>query len=204
MRLTDDELRDVLARAEEIQSASRQGDEMNAELEAVIGAAEEVGLTRPAVERALRERLEISATPPAVGSLAFAKSADDKFYVAKVLSISTDGVRVQFLRGSEHLVSLDQVRPCSFIPGERVVVNWPWWGPWNCTVVAYDAVKQRVKLSDGWGYTRTFPVAEVWRTPPRRGEVARGARTRVYLTLIGAGAGLGALLGSIVTALLIR
>lgn len=39
MRLTDDELRDVLARAEEIQRASRHGEEMNAELEAVIGAA---------------------------------------------------------------------------------------------------------------------------------------------------------------------
>ena len=39
MRLTDDELRDVLARAEEIQRASRHGEEMSAELEAVIGAA---------------------------------------------------------------------------------------------------------------------------------------------------------------------
>jgi hypothetical protein len=44
MRLTDDELRDVLARAEEIQRSSRRGDLMQAELQAVIGAAEEVGL----------------------------------------------------------------------------------------------------------------------------------------------------------------
>src|SRR5688500_7204241 len=50
MRLTDDELRDVLVRAEQIQSASREGDEWNAELAAVIGAAEEVGLSRRAVE----------------------------------------------------------------------------------------------------------------------------------------------------------
>lgn len=91
MRLTDDELRDVLARAEEIQRASRHDEEMNAELEAVIGAAEEVGLARPAVERALRERLALSA-PPAVGTLTFARSTDDKFYVAEVLSISTEGV----------------------------------------------------------------------------------------------------------------
>ncbi len=203
MRLTDDELRDVLARAEEIQRASRYGVEMNAELEAVIGAAEEIGLARPAVERAIRERLDLSMTPPAVGTLTFAKSADDKFYVAEVLSISTEGVRVRFLRGSEHLLTLDQLRPCAFLPGERVVCDWPWWGPWTCTVVAYDAVKQRVKLSDGWGYTKTFRVAEVWLPPEKRAE-ASWARTRVYATLIGAGAGLGALVGSIITALLMR
>ncbi len=39
MRLTDEELRDVLARAEEIESAARQGEEWNAELTAIIGAA---------------------------------------------------------------------------------------------------------------------------------------------------------------------
>ena len=136
MRLTDDELRDVLQRAEEIQHASRSEDEMHAELEAVIGAAEEVGLARSAVERALRERLNLVRTPN-VGALVFAKSADGKFYVAEVLSISPDGVRVRFLRGSEHVVAHDELRPASFIPGERVVCDWPWWGAWNCTVVAF-------------------------------------------------------------------
>lgn len=202
MRLTDDELRDVLARAEEIQRASRHGAEMTAELEAVIGAAEEVGLARPAVERALRERLALPAAPPAVGALTFARSADDKFYAAEVLSVSAEGVRVRFLRGSEHVVTLDQLRPCAFLPGERVVCNWPWWGPWTCTVVGYDAVKQRVKLSDGWD-TKTFPIAEVWLADARKAW-ASGARTRVYATLIGAGAGVGALVGSIITALLMR
>lgn len=202
MRLTDDELRDVLARAEEIQRASRHGTEMTAELEAVIGAAEEVGLARPAVERALRERLALPAAPPAVGALAFARSADDKFYAAEVLSVSAEGVRVRFLRGSEHVVTLDQLRPCAFLPGERVVCNWPWWGPWTCTVVGYDPVKQRVKLSDGWD-TKTFPIAEVWLADARKAR-ASGARTRVYATLIGAGAGVGALVGSIITALLMR
>ncbi|MDP9178308.1 MAG: tudor domain-containing protein, partial [Gemmatimonadota bacterium] len=132
MRLTDDEFRDVLTRAEEIQRASRHDNEMNAEIEAVIGAAEEVGLARPAVERALRERLALSV-PPAVGALTFARSTDDKFYVAEVVSISTEGVRVRFLRGGEHLVTLDELKPCAFLPGERVVCNWPWWGPWTCT-----------------------------------------------------------------------
>lgn len=203
MRLTDDELRDVLARAEEIQSASRHHGEMNAELEAVIGAAEEVGFARPAMERALRERFALAVAPPQAGTLAFAKSADDRFYVAEVLSTSTEGARVRFLRGSEHMVTLDNLRPCAFIPGERVECNWPWWGVWSCTVVSFDAIKQRVKLSDGWGYTRKFPIAEVW-IAPSRGDVVRGSRTRVYATLVGAGAGLGAIVGSIITAMLLR
>jgi hypothetical protein len=202
MQLTDEELRDVLARAEEIQRASRHGEEMSAELEAVIGAAEEVGLARPSVERALRERFALSA-PPKIGSQTFAKSVDGNFYVAEVLSTSAEGVRVRFLRGSEHLVTLDQLRPCAFIPGARVVCDWPWWGQWTCTVVSYDAVKQRVKVNDGSGYTRTFPISEVWLDPPPA-TVVSGARKRVYATLIGAGAGLGALIGSIVTALLMR
>ena len=76
MGLTDEEFRDVLARAEEIDRAARHGDEWNAELAAVVGAAEEVGLSRQAVERALAERFNLPATPPVVGSLAWARSAD--------------------------------------------------------------------------------------------------------------------------------
>ena len=131
MRLTDDQLRDVLARAEEIERASRHSVEMRAELEAVIGAAEEIGLTRPAVERALREHLHLPAAAPAPGTLMFATSADSNAYAAEVVSVAEEGVRVRFLRGSEHVVTLDQLRPCSLIPGEKVVCNWPWWGPWT-------------------------------------------------------------------------
>lgn len=180
MRLTDDELRDVLARAEEIQRASRKGAEWNAEL----------------------ERFNLSASPPVAGSLTWARSADGKFYVAEVLSTSEDGARVRFLGGSEHRVTLDQLRPCAFIPGQRVACNWPWWGPWTCTVVAYDSVKQRVELSDGWGSTDIFPVSEVWLAPDKVPSSA--SRTRVYATLVGFGVGAGALIGSIVTALLMR
>jgi hypothetical protein len=202
MRLTDEELRDVLERAEEIQRASRHGEEMHAELEAVIGAAEEVGLTRSAVERALRERLDLFA-PPAIGSLVFAKSADDKFHVAETLSVSPEEVRVRFLRGTEHVVASDEVKRCTFIPGQRVTCHWPWWGPWTCTVLAYDAPSQFLKLSDGWGSTTTKHIADVWLEPARKPNDG-AVRKRVSVTLLGAGAGVGALLGSLITALLMR
>lgn len=202
MRLTDDELRDVLERAEEIQLATRSGEEMRAELEAVIGAAEEVGLTRAAVERALRERLDLGP-PPTVGDRVFARSADGRYYVADVVSISGDDIRVRFLRGSEHAVTADQVRRCSFVPGQRVMYDWPWWGPWSCTVITYDPPSQYFKLSDRWGSSTTCHVSDVWIEPERKPD-DRALRKRASATLISVGAGLGALVGSLITALIMR
>jgi hypothetical protein len=192
VRLTDEELRDVLTRAEEIQRATRTGPAAQKELEAVIGAAEEIGLERSAVERALRERL----------ALTLARSTDDKYYVAEVVSVTPDNIRVRFLRGSENDVTLDQLRPIAFNPGERLTVDWPMWGQWTCTVVSYDAARRRVELSDGWGETRSFPIDEVW-VKPKREENSLGRR-RVYVTLVGAGAAIGAVIGSLITALLMR
>lgn len=204
MRLTDEELRDVLARAEEIQAGARTGPAAQKEIEAVISAAEAVGLERSAVERALRERLPMPLSPPAPGSLVFARSSDDRYYVAEVLSVTDDSIRVRFLRGSEQDVTLDQLRPVSFNPGERVTVDWPMWGPWTCEVLSYDAARQRVELSDRWGSTRSFPIDEVWVQPKKSVDFPVSGRTRVYVALVGAGAAIGAVIGSVVTALLLR
>lgn len=192
MRLSEDELRDVLARAEEIQHGSRRVDAMQAEIEAVIGAGEAVGLQRTAIERALRERFDVTTVPPPSGSLVFAESADGKYYVAEVVHASTDAVRVRFLRGSEHVVTMDQVRPSAFLPGEKVVANWPWWGPWTCTVISYDAARQKVKLSDGWGDTKSFPISEVWQS----GKKPIGGRFRIAATWLAIGVGMGTVLGA--------
>lgn len=202
MRLTDDELRDVLARAEEIQQTTRRSAEMHAELEAVIGAAEEVGLTRTAVERALRERFDL-APPPVVGDRVFARSADNKFHVADVLSISEHDIRVRFLRGGEHVVSAHEVKPCSIVPGQRVMCHWPWWGPWSCAVISYHAPTQYLKLTDRWGSTTTCHLSDVWLEPERPTDT-RKPRQRMYATLIGVGVSIGAAVGALITALIMR
>ncbi len=199
MRLTDEELRDVLARAEEIQRSSRTPASMRSEFEAVLSAGEAVGLDRPAVERALRERIDVMASPPAPGELVFARSADGRAYVAEVKSVDDHAVRVRFLRGSEGTVTHEQVQSCEFLPGERLTVEWPWWGPWTCTVVSYIAERGLVELTDGWGETKWFPIAEVWRNP--RKATGRG---RISATLLGIGAAAGAAIGSVVTFLLMR
>ena len=198
MRLSDDELRDVLARAEEIERGARSIDTIQAEMEVVIGAGEAVGLSRPAIERALRERFDVASVPPVPGSLVFAQSADDKYYVAEVVSAGADSIRVRYLRGSEHTVTPDQVRPCAFLPGEKVVANWPWWGPWTCTVIKYDAARQKVKLSDGWGDTKSFNIAEVWQS----GRKPWSGRLRIAATWLSVGVGLGTILGAALTRLI--
>ena len=200
MRLSDDELRDVLARAEEIQRSSRSVDTMQSEIEVVIGAGEAVGLERVAIERALRERFDVALSPPTPGTLVFAQSADGKYYVAEVVSATADSARVRFLRGSEHTVTSEQLRPCAFLPGEKVVANWPWWGPWTCNVISYDAAKQKVKLTDGWGYTKSFPISEVWQS----GRKPWSGRLRIATTWLSVGVGLGAALGATLMALLLR
>jgi hypothetical protein len=139
MQLSDDELRDVLARAEAIQRTALTGPGASAEFEVVIQAAEEVGIAREAVERALRERYGVPAAPPRAGDLAFVRSADGKYYPAEVLAAQRDQASVRFLTGSEATVAPEHVRPCRLLPGERIMVPWPWWGPWNVSVVRYDA-----------------------------------------------------------------
>ena len=199
MQLARDDVRAVLARASEIHAATEGsfGDR-----ESIIQAAEEAGIGRAAVERALRECMpDAPMTAPLVGDTTFAKSADGKFYVATVVSVSDDRYHVRFLRGGEHVVTLEELRPGTFLPGERVVVQWPWWGPWTCTIVSYAADTQQVTVTDGWSETRTFPIAEVWLAPRKS---VQSRRTRMTAALIGAGAAAGAAIGSIVTALLLR
>jgi hypothetical protein len=108
---------------------------------------------------------------------------------------------VRFLRGGERDVAMDELRPCSFLPGQRIVCSWPWWGKWTCTVVRYDAAQRIVTLSDGWGETHPFPISEVWLPSPRK--PATGSKARIYATLIGAGATLGAIIGSAITAMIL-
>jgi hypothetical protein len=82
------------------------------------------------------------------------------------------------------------------------MVHWPWWGPWKCTVVHYDAQGRWVNLSDGWSETRMFPIAEVWLNAPRARNEAGSVRRRLYAKLLGAGVGIGVAIGAALTALL--
>jgi hypothetical protein len=190
----DNDIRTIIARADTLQRMSAASVD---DVEALVRAGEEVGIGRAAIERAIREHLGTPAAPPAVGELTFAKSSDGKYYVGEVTAASGSELTVRFLRGGERAVALDEVRPCSFLPGDRVVCNWPNWGAWTCSVASYDASSRQVKVTDGWGGFQTFPLAEVW-LAPRTAE--SDERSRTYAKLFGAGAAIGAVIGSLITA----
>lgn len=149
MTLTDDDIRAIVARAETLQ---RIGDLSGEDAEALIRAGEELGISKSAMERAVREQLS-TRLMPAAGDLVFARSADDKFYAAQVLSPAEDGYRVRFLKGGERQVAADELRECPFLPGDRVTCPWPGWGAWTGTVVSYDAENRALTISDGWAET---------------------------------------------------
>ena len=194
MALTDDDIRAIVARAETLQ---RSGDLSGDDADVLMRTGEELGISRSAMERALRDRLG-TTLKPAEGDLVFARSADDKFYAAHVLSPAEHGYRVRFLRGGEREVDADDLRACPFLPGDRVTCPWPGLGTWTGTVVSYDADNSVLTVYDGWAETATFAVRDVW-VVPRSAE--RQRQKRIYAALLAGGAAAGAAVGALITAL---
>jgi hypothetical protein len=58
-------------------------------------------------------------------------------------------------------------------------------------------------LSDRWGSTTTCRAEDVWLEPQKQSK-SLTPRKRAYATLVGFSVGVGAILGSIITALLMR
>jgi hypothetical protein len=167
--------------------------------EALIDAGEELGISKSAMERAVRERLGAELAP-SEGDLVFARSADDKFYAAIVLLSTEGGYRVRFLKGGERVVAADELRECPFLPGDRVTCPWPGWGTWTGTVISYDADNRALTVSDGWAETAVFAVRDVWLVP-RSAE--RQRRKRIYAALLIGGAAVGAAVGAVITAIVL-
>ncbi|MBX3114530.1 MAG: hypothetical protein KF836_08185 [Fimbriimonadaceae bacterium] len=164
-KFTEQQVREILARAEQIHLGATN--EQESDTKALIKAAEEAGLPREAVEQALRERLDTQTPNLTPGEFVFAPSTDGKLYVAEVKSSGSNTTTVQFLIGSELSVPSSQIQPAVFLPGSKVKANWPHWGWWTCTVLSFDKPNRLVRLSDGWGTEKTFPLTEIRLDPPR-------------------------------------
>lgn len=194
--MSNDEMNAVLLRADQIQRAVVRGAE-EAEIQRFVERAEAAGYSKEAVLQALRERFGVTAAPVAVGDRVFAKSSDNKYHVATVAARGHGDVRVRYLRGGEQVVASDEVRPFALVPGERVSVYWPMWGPWSCEVMSYDEPNGMVTLSDRWGSEKSFPISEVWLEPP---SLSSGFGSFVlWSSLIGAGAVIGGILTTILS-----
>lgn len=199
--MTNEQFREVLARAEEIDMQRAMRLEESNETNQLIQAAEEAGLSREAVMTALRERISLNEHPLAEGDLIFAKSADDRHYVARVQSVDGGILRVQFLNGSETTVERASCRPFQATPGSKMQAQWPSWGWWTCNVVTYDARNQKVQLSDGWGEQQWFHISDVRLDLRKEGSSSpKRMQVLLYMALtLG-----GGVLGSIITWALTR
>ncbi len=193
-RLTQNEMTEVLQRAEEIQRQEQAKIEWTQELQQWVGAAEEAGLSRVAIEQALRERTAFSGVELSPGEKIFAKSMDGRFYIAKLVDLSEDGGTVEFINGGRCKLSQRDMRPLNLVPGSKVECDWPNWGWWTCTIVSYNHELNTIHANDGWGQTRIFPISEI----RLRGEEPKQGRFwERYGVAIGslmAGSGVGALI----------
>ena len=200
VHLSEEETQDVLLRASEIAAISARQDSGSTSIEAFLAAATEAGIPRAALEQALRER-SISSRTFAVGEQVFAKSADDKFYLATVVTASPDSYHLKFLRGGYATVPTSDVTSGQLLPGQRVICDWPHWGAWECTVVSVDESAGTIRASDGWMNTETFPMSEIRMSAPRarRPKSSRPSVDRVGGWLYAACAVAGGAVGSAIT-----
>jgi hypothetical protein len=187
--LQTEELRQILRRAEELDREAALGGQTQ---DALIAAAEEAGLTRESVVRALQERMVVRR-PFHVGEWVYARSTDRRFYPATVSEVLDWGYHVHFATGGELSVPAEGVRPVELLPGGKVEVPWPGWGWYNAAIVAYDPRTQMLTASDGMSQ-KQFAFAQT-RLRPDLDD--RQKQMRVWLThlLVGvAGTGLGMLI----------
>lgn len=189
MKLSDDDIREIVTRAEALQ---RSEGGPGTDAEALVLASDELGISRGAMQRAVQERLQARFNPQA-GDIVFARSTDDRFYAAEVVDQAGYSFTVRFLRGGERVLPVDDVRPPPFLPGERVMCPWPDWGDAAGTVVSYNADRQTLTVSNGWHKTRV-PVRNVWLAPDRK---PSSSRSRIYAAIFSAGAAVGAAAGAL-------
>lgn len=200
--LNDEELRDVLARAQEIsleQSYVLREDEVAQ----YVDAAAEAGIPRDATLQALRERLALIHPHLSEGQLVFAKSGDGRFHAARLVKVETNSATVRFVSGGESVLKLDELRAFSLTPGSKLQHYSSLYGSWiTAQVTRFNAEANSVTLST-WGTEETVPLDKV-RLPVRHDEADFTDQAyRAGVWLVGGLAGGGAI-GALVTWLLMR
>jgi hypothetical protein len=154
-------LREVLLRAEEIDSGTQSGVKPAANFEEMVAAAEEAGLSRHAISQALRERFGWQGEALMPDTLVWAKSADGNSYLARVVGTNQESVKVRFLSGSEKTLPYVDIQEFSVIPGATLNYNSPTWSTWiNGQVVRYNEDTRSVTFNT-WGTEETITLDKV-------------------------------------------
>lgn len=202
--MDDQTVRDLIRRAQEIESQGLRLREHTEEAEMFVRAAEEAGVPRSAAEQALRERLSAleSFTP---GSKVFARSADGFAYIASVVGSEGGRVRVRFLTGTEARVPLEDIEEINLSPGAKMgyFANSMWW---TGKVLRANLEGGSITLEQ-WGQEETVPLEKV-RLPRRaRGEGLAGIelpRGGALAAIVATTLVSGGVLGALITWILMR
>lgn len=163
--LNENDIKAILQRAGQIHNETNSDTE--SETAALLTAAEEAGLPREAVELALQERLSSQPISCNIGDLVFAPRPDGKLFVAEVIGSNNSVIQARFLNGTDVTLPREKVVQADFQIGAKVQAYWPVHNWHMSTVLGVDHEAGTVKLSDGWGFTKSFPLSEI-RLPSQR------------------------------------
>ena len=153
------EIQEVLKRASEIDNGHTL--ETDAEIEALVSAAEESGISRDAVLQALHERLQGPLKAFTPGDLVFARSHDGRHYVATLLSAEGASVKVRFLNGADSLANAGEMRMFSLPPGMKVEYLSPSSGIWFTAPVVRYSQEARLVTVNAWGNEENVSIDKV-------------------------------------------
>jgi hypothetical protein len=186
-QLSQEELTEVLRRAQEIDSASHS----ISGIEEYVTAAEEAGVSREATLLALRERLGVPIALPTVGEMVFAKSSDGHFYTATVQNVGDKLVSVRFMNGSDAKVPIGEIREFALNPGQKLNYhsNGMWW---DAEIVRFNSEARSITMNL-WGAEETVTLDKVRIRKPTSFELNKSLGlwiNRAAIFLAGTGAGM--------------
>lgn len=209
LQFSEEELGATIQRAREIAEQSQTLSVPSSDVEALLSAAEEMGIPRSASLQALKERGLVAEQAWEVDQQVFAPSADGNWYAATLATVDEHTATVRFLGGGERTCPLADLRPFSLVPGMKLEGDLKDWGWWGVVVEGFDTAKGKVRIKhDDWfGEKETLPIQKV-RLPGKsvKPETQKGTLAERYraalirASLLAGGAGL--VLGFVLSQLL--
>jgi len=168
--LSEEELRAVTRRAEEIAAASASAGSLEASYDSCLRAMVEMGVPQEAALQALREHLNLHAADVEPGQRVFAPAADGFLYPATVESVQGGTAQVRFAAGGHAECQARDLHPFSLTPGTIVSACWKGDDSWYAARVrTWDAEKERVKVVYRLdGAVETVPLTRLRLAPPER------------------------------------